>query len=76
MFGVKICLGVFDDADSESGVRIENGCTVTEILQPEFFPVKFSRTALSTYLGVVFCHDAESVFRIQISCSVSEIATF
>ena len=71
-----MCLGVIFDAESESGVRIENGLTVTEIRLHEILPVKFSRTALSTYLGLVLGPNAESVVRIQISCSVSEIATF
>ena len=71
-----MCPGVVDYADSESAFRIEKGCTVTEIRSPEILPVKFSRTALSTYLGVVLGPNAESVVRIQISCSVSEIGTF
>ena len=69
-------LGVFDDADSESAVRIENESPVTEIRSPEILPVKLSRTARSTYLGVILGPNSESVVRIQISCSVSEIATF
>ena len=70
-----MCLGVLFDAESESGVTIENGLTVTEIRQSEVLPAKFSRTALKTDLGVVMVPDSESVVRIQISCSVSEIAT-
>ena len=71
-----MCLGVFDDADSESGVRIENGRTVTEIGQPEICPMKFSRTALLTDVGVVLDADSESRVRIQIGLTVPEILTF
>ena len=73
MFGVKMCLGVIFDAESESGVRIENGLTVTEIRQSEVLPAKFSRTALLTDLGVVLVPDSESVVRIQKYCTVMEI---
>ena len=51
-------LGVVDDADSESAVRIENESPVTEIRSPEILPVKFSRPALLTDPGVIV--DADS----------------
>ena len=71
-----MCLGVFDDADSESGVTIEKRRTVTEILEPEISPVKFSRTALLTDLGEVLVPDSESLVRIHQYCTVMEIVPF
>ena len=68
-----MCPGVVFDAESESGVRIENGRTVTEIRQSEVLPVKFSRNALLTYLWVILGADSGSVVRIQKYCTVMEI---
>ena len=52
-------------ADSESGVRILIGRTVTEIRSPEILPVKFSRPALLTDPGVHLDPDSESDVRIK-----------
>ena len=76
VFAIKMCLGVFDYADSESGVRMENERTVTEIPQPEILPLKFSRTRPMADLEVVLDADTESVVRVQISLTIPEILTF
>ena len=57
--------GVTFDADSESGVRILIGRTVTEIRPPEILSKKFSRPALLTDPDVLLDPDPESVVRIQ-----------